>query len=279
MRRLVSTAAARRDFAAARGYEKQLEADNPHMYIERTSLAIDQARWSDAQSMARKALALTDGKGIDSRYLELPIAVADWMAGDAESARGHARNAIDKALSALRQAPGSDSEEDAALALSAALVTQRIGGSDATGEVLEALKSHSELMEAPQLAELAAVARAGHARRAGRAYDAIEILRPFLTGRERYQTHVELMEAFASLGKNEDAIRHAQWLQAHRGLAYVELECGHCLQALNVADSNLAIRRAATLLQEQGKPAEAKRKFADFNRLWPTKGLPVYLRM
>jgi hypothetical protein len=105
------------------------------------------------------------------------------------------------------------------------------------------------------------------------------MLRPFLTGHERYQTRVELMESFASLGKHEDAIEHARWLQQHRGLAYVELECGHCLQALNVADSNLAIRRAATLLQEQGRSAEARRKFADFNRLWPAEGLPVYLRM
>ncbi|MFC5578686.1 putative peptide modification system cyclase [Lysobacter niabensis] len=278
-RRLVSTAAARRDFAAAHAYEKRLEADDPHMYIERTSLAIDEGRWSDAQAMARKALALTGDKGLGSRYLELPVAVADWMAGDAEGARTHARNAVDKALAALRRTPDADVEDDAALALSAALVTQRVGGSDATGEVLEVLKGHAELIKAPHLAELAAVVRAGQARRAGRSNEAIEILRPFLTGRERYQTHVELMESFASLGRSDDAIVHAQWLQDHRGLAYVELECGHCLQALNVADSNLAMQRAAALLQQQGKSAEANRKLAAFNRLWPTEALPAYLRM
>jgi putative peptide modification system cyclase len=271
MRRLVSTAAARRDFTAASRYERQLESDNPFAYIERASLAIDQGRWSDAQAMARKALGLAGDDGAGSRYLELPVAVADWMAGDAEGARVHAGNAIDKALSTLRQGPGADSEEDAALALGAVLVMQRSEGRDATAEVLEALKNYSDLMKAPQLAELAAVARAGEARRAGRADDAIDMLQPFLTGHERYQTHVELMESFAVLGKYEDAIRHARWLQQRRGLAYVELECGHCLQALNVADSTLAIRREAELLQKAGKAAEAALRLKDFNRRWPVE--------
>jgi putative peptide modification system cyclase len=279
MRRLVSTAAARRDFAAAHKYERQLDSSNSFAYIERTSLAIDQGRWANAQASARKALELADSNGVASRYLELPIAVADWMAGDMVGARTHARIAIDKALSALRKPSSADSEEDAALALSAALVTQRVGGQDATDEVLAALKGRHELMELPQLAELAAVVRAGQARHAGRSSDAVEILAPFLTGHERYQTHVELLESFASLGKHEDAIRHSRWLQQHRGLAYIELECGHCLQALNVADSNLAIRREADMLQKQGKQIDAERKLADFNRLWPVEVQSSYFRM
>lgn len=279
MRRLVSTAAARRDFAAARRYERQLETKNPFMYIERTSLSIDQARWVDAQAMARKALDLAGTEGLASRYLQLPVAVADWMAGDVESARDHARAAIDKALSALRQRSSADSEEDAALALSAVLVMRRVGGRDATDEVLAALKDHAKLMEMPQLVELAAIARAEQARHAGRPGDAIELLLPFLTGHERYQTHVALMESYASLGKDEEAIRHARWLQQRRGLAYVELECGHCLQAMNVADSNLAIRREADFLRRQEKTPEAERKLKDFNRLWPVEVQPDHLRM
>lgn len=276
MRRLVSTAAARRDFAAARRYERRLGSADPSTYIERTSLAVDQARWKEAQENARKALTLTHGGGLDSRYLVLPVAVADWLAGDVESARKQAGLAMDKALAALQQPLSSEAQDDASLALGAALVSQRIGSPDASDKVLAALKARPELMAVPQVAELAAIVRAGQARRSGREEEAVEILQPFLTGHERYQTHVELMEAFAALGKDADAIRHARWLQQRRGLAYVELECGHCLQALNVADSNLAIRREADLLQASAQQDAGIRKLAEFNRLWPAP--PAYLR-
>ncbi|GAB3373769.1 putative peptide modification system cyclase [Lysobacter rhizosphaerae] len=277
MRRLVSTAAARRDFAAARRYEARLEVDNSSAYIERTSLAIDQARWPDAQAAARRALGLAQAGAVDSRYLVLPVAVADWMAGDAASARKQAGLAIGKALSALQLPLSADAKDDAMLALAAVLVSQRLGVPDESDRVLAALQARPELMALPQVAELAAVVRAGHARRAGHADEAVELLKPFLTGRERYQTHVELMEALAAQGRNAEAVAQARWLQQRRGLAYVELECGHCLQALNVADSTLAIRREAELLQASGSPEAAARRLAAFNRLWPAPQQSAYL--
>ncbi|MEE7559213.1 hypothetical protein HH299_05415 [Xanthomonas sp. Kuri4-2] len=32
----------------------------------------------------------------------------------------------------------------------------------------------------------------------------------------------------------------AEWLSQRRGLAYAEIECGFCLQALNILDVNAA---------------------------------------
>jgi len=278
MRRLVSTAAARRDFKAARAYERRLEADNPFVYIERTSLAIDQGRWQDAQRMARKAVDLAGNEGAASRYLTLPVAVADWMAGDVESARAHARSALEKALSALRGYRGADSEEDAALALGAALALLRMGGGDTTDEVLGVLKERPALLDIPQIAELATITKAARNRLADRPDDAIALLSPLFDGNERYQAHVEMMESLSLSGRNDEALRHARWLQQHRGTAYVELECGHCLQALNVVDSDRAIRIEAALLEKQGKAAEAARKLEDFNRLWPVEIQPAHLR-
>ncbi|MFC5570949.1 putative peptide modification system cyclase [Lysobacter yangpyeongensis] len=278
MRRLVSTAAARRDFKAARAYERRLEADNPFVYIERTSLAIDQGRWQDAQRMARKAVDLAGNEGAASRYLTLPVAVADWMAGDVESARAHARSALEKALSALRGYRGADSEEDAALALGAALALLRMGGGDTTDEVLGVLKERPALLDIPQIAELATITKAARNRLADRPDDAIALLSPLFDGNERYQAHVEMMESLSLSGRNDEALWHARWLQQHRGTAYVELECGHCLQALNVVDSDRAIRIEAALLEKQGKAAEAARKLEDFNRLWPVEIQPAHLR-
>ena len=67
-------------------------------------------------------------------------------------------------------------------------------------------------------------------------------------------------------------------MQERRGLAYVELTCGNCLQALNVADSNLAILREAELLRRAGKASEADAALKRFDRWWPAKSLPDYLR-
>ena len=70
------------------------------------------------------------------------------------------------------------------------------------------------------------------------------------------------------------ALEQARWLQQRRGLAYVELDCGHCLQAMNVADSNLAVLREAELLQPAGRltrPAALER----FDRRWPAEALPI----
>jgi putative peptide modification system cyclase len=279
MRRLVSTAAARRDFKAALGYERRLEADNAFAYIERTSLAIDQGRWRDAQRMARRALDLAGPDGAGSRYLLLPVAITDWMAGDTENARNQARLALDKALAALRGDPGADSEEDATLALGAALVLLRMGGPDSIDQVLEVLKKRPALASVSQVAELAVIARAAQARFADRPGEAITLLSPLFDGNERYQAHVEMMESLASVGRIEEAIQHARWLQQHRGVAYVELECGHCLQALNVANSNLAIQGEASLLKKQGKGAEAAGKLEEFNRRWPVELQPAHLRM
>jgi hypothetical protein len=89
---------------------------------------------------------------------------------------------------------------------------------------------------------------------------------------------VALMEAYAAAGNTKEALAQARWLQHRRGLAYIELECGHCLQALNVADSNLALRREAELLRSEGKSKEADRKLEDFSRLWPVEALPAHLR-
>jgi hypothetical protein len=86
------------------------------------------------------------------------------------------------------------------------------------------------------------------------------------------------MEAYADVGDHAAALEQARWLQRRRGLAYVELECGHCLQALNVADSNLATLREAELLYQSGNSSGAKKALESFDRRWPAEVLPDHLR-
>ncbi len=280
LRRLVSTAAAQRKFEEAERQAKGLDPANAHHYMEQSSLAIDRARFEDARKLSQASLRVLKNKhGLASRYLAVPVGLSAWLAGDVADARRTLDSVVRASLEALEQAGEGvlvDAEDDATTALAAALVLQRMGETASSDPVLSALEAKPVLMRIPAVAELATVLRAEKLRRGGHAAKSIELLQPLITGAERYQTRVALMEALADEGRVADALEQARWLQRRRGLAYAELECGGCLQALNVLDSNLAIRREAQLLRAEGQEVEAERKLKDFNRLWPVEVLPPY---
>jgi hypothetical protein len=208
----------------------------------------------------------------------MPAAISQWIAGQPSGAVGKVHEAANRALNALKEPYDADAEDDAGLALSAALLGFRLGDRSIAGKVLTTLATHKKLMTTPALSELETVVRAEGKRLSGRPEDAIKMLVQLLTGHERYQTRVALLAAYAANNDAENATRQAEWLQSHRGLAYVELGCGQCLQALNVADSNLSSLQKAESLVKSGKPTEAKRALEEFDRIWPTKILPDYLR-
>lgn len=74
-------------------------------------------------------------------------------------------------------------------------------------------------------------------------------------------------------------MEQSQWLQSHRGLAYVELGCAQCQQALNVVEGNLSVLRTAELLKADGQLKESRQQLARFDRLWSPQSLPAYLRV
>jgi putative peptide modification system cyclase len=279
LRRRADVEAAQRKFSTAQIFLNKVGANDRYSHLEKVSIAVDQAKWNKAQESSRSALALVaEESGFDSRLFLMPTALADWLSGDSESAMRRARAAADKALTSLAQAYDADAEDDASLALSAGLFAQRLGDVALAKKVLAALALHAELMTLPNVAEQATLLRAADARLGGQPEKAIELLKPLLTGHERYQTRVELQEACAVAGQVDCALEQAHWLLQHRGLAYMEQGCGQCLQALNVADSNLSLLRKAELLSASGKPFDASRALADFDQLWPPKSLPIYLR-
>ncbi|MDG2517801.1 putative peptide modification system cyclase [Lysobacter soli] len=243
LRRLVSAAAARRDFAAAEGYAAKTGPDQKFMYLERTSLAIDQGRLKEAGELARTGLDMANADGgVASHYMTLPVAVVSLLQGNEAKAREQAARAARQAIGQLGGKDKADAEDYAALALSAALVAQRAGDRELASEVTAALARQTTLLRIPQIAELQAIVRAQDLRLAGKPTEAIATLRKFQTGNERFQTRVVLMDAYRDAGQSANAIEQARWVATHRGRAYVELECGHCLQALNVADSNRAAK-------------------------------------
>jgi hypothetical protein len=242
-------------------------------------VAIDQGRWLDARNHAETAEELVSNEtGFDNRMMLMPVAISQWVVGQHSSAARKANEAANRALNALKEPYDANAEDDAGLALSAALLGIRLGDRPLADKVLTALATHKKLMATPALRELETVVRAEGERLSGRPEEAIKMLAQLITGHERYQTRVALLAAYATNNDVENVTQQAEWLQNHRGLAYMELGCGQCLQALNVIDSNLAALQKAELLVRSGKPTEAKHALEEFDRIWPSKILPDHLR-
>lgn len=241
-RRRATVELARRNFSAA----QKILVRSPDRYsrIEKISAALDQGLWDEAREQSLAALREVEGEqGYDSRMFLMPAAVSSWLAGDKGDALEKARRAADAALAALAKPDHAGAVDDAELALAAGLLSLRLGKHDDADRVLQELQQHPDLLALPGIRQLNSTLRAERLTSAGKSDDAIAILEPLLTGSERFQTRAALFRAYKAAGKSNEAEAQAAWLKEHRGVAYIESTCAHCLQAINVMDSNQAARR------------------------------------
>jgi hypothetical protein len=278
LRRRADVEAVQRRFPAAQTLLAKTRQDDPSPYLEKISVAVDGGRWKDAPDIAVQALKVADGNTGYARAFRLTQATLALLTGDRVPGIKLANATATQALEALHKDSPIDTPEDLDLALSAALVAQRLGDREVARRVLEALQANPQLQALPNLAELRDVVRARQSLSDGDAKAAISLLDPYIGSSNRYQTRVALMEAYAAAKAYGKATVQAQWLETHRGLAYIEYGCYQCRQAMNVADSTLALLHAATWYAQAGQVAEARQKLANFDRLWPTNQLPDYLR-
>jgi hypothetical protein len=233
--------------------EKKLPADDRHAYIERISLAVDRSDIKLARAHARRALALAGTRGFDARAFRMHVAVTDWLAGERVKALENAQLASQQAISALAKFPDADAEEDAGLAIAGALLALRLGDNALADKVLTSITRDKQLLKLSSVAEMTAVLKAEQIRMAGHPQGAVELLKPLLTGNERYQTRVALFNAYSDLQQVGEAKQQAAWLRANRALAYMDLTCGQCIQALNVSDSHANPLRESALAKRTGK--------------------------
>jgi tetratricopeptide (TPR) repeat protein len=243
--------AAERRFDRADGWLRRAPPDaGPEVDYYRALFSIDQRQWTDARHSARQALE-ESGKA-PSLYrlsLEYALAVAESLDGGSQSARMRSARLVDESVAILRHASPADAQEVAGIALSAALLSQRLGDKATVDKVVAADLVKAPL-DLPDLVELQTVLRAGRSTRQGNPSGAVDALKPLLTGHERFQTHVALFDAYQALGQGAEAAAQARWLMAHRGLAYGELGCYGCQKTLNVAD----LGRAQSYLQQLARP-------------------------
>lgn len=128
-------------------------------------------------------------------------------------------------------------------------------------------------------AQMHAVLQAEAERLDGKPAEAIARLAPLAARADSIvPVHSASLRALRAQGDVRGAVAQARWLQQHRGRAYVEQPAGDALQAMDVADTTLALLDEAELQRQSGNTARAESARDAFLRAWPERGLPAGIR-
>ena len=271
--------AATRKFKEAQTLLDKLPSSDLPNNFELIAISLDQGQWSEARRVAAQAAEVAKGSDplLADLFAVVDLSVRGLYGRDTVPAE-HFHAAIDSILEDVDASNTAYAADRIYFALAAAYMAQRAGHGDVTGKAIPRLTKLVEQVDDPRAEQMLHIIRAGQLRLAGHAPDAVAQLRKLIDGQELFQTHAALRDALRAAGQDEEALREARWLVAHRGLAYAELAGGYVLQAVNVADTTLARIDVAELLKRMGRNEEARREIEAFRRAWPQAELPDYLR-
>jgi len=271
-------------YAAQRNFEKAAEAWPTQSkltfpYFDRVSAYIDQGRWDEAISEANERTAQATQGSLREELGQIVVASALLAAGRSRESLSVLPQAIDNLLA--RQAdsttPRVDAEDAAYAAMMGALIAQRMGDRKLAATVLKQLKPWENDRDRPHGALYSAVA-ANQLRISGDPGEAVSMLEKTLDGAEPLQVRQVLLEAYADMGRADDALAQAAWLAEHRGRAYAELGCARCQQPMNVYDTVASHLRAAEILASSNRVDEAKKELTRLDDAWSNQDEPDYLR-
>lgn len=249
LRRSADVFAAQGKFTEAEALLAKAPEENIYPWIDRISVAADQGQFADAMQRLQNAKEIAKNiKGDPIRLRAFAVTEATLLlaSGKTSDAAKLATETVRHSLQALEHDTPADLPDELDLALSSTLLALRAGDGSVTKDTLAAVDAHPHLRGLPYIAEMQAVVRAWLAMDTGHPDDAIALLKPFLDGTTRYQTHQALMQAYMLAKDHDSAMKEAEWLQSHRGLAYIEQGCGQCRQTLNVFDSHRSKAIAAS---------------------------------
>jgi putative peptide modification system cyclase len=236
---------------------------------------LDQGDWEHARSSLVEPAANASKVGplYERAYRAMILSLDDYAEPKTEHIRA-LRNFIAGARKSSEQPPATDHEDAVFASVFGAYLAARAGDKSLAQSTLAATARETRNSGYTNLEHLQDIAEAEVAWRDGRAQDAVARLEPKLDGTELYLTHVALADAYTAAGRIEDALREAQWLAAHRGRAYVEINSYQILQARNVAESDIALLRVAELAHALGRDEEARKKLDAFDAIWPRDRQP-----
>jgi putative peptide modification system cyclase len=162
--------------------------------------------------------------------------------------------------------------------LSAGLFATENGDAESGRRALKAAAAQAAAAGYPSMDNAVAMLEAALLTHDGHPAQAIARLQPLHNGNELYLSHAVLMRAYAAAKRYQDAAKEADWLAAHRGLAYAEFNIDEPLNAANVVQSDLALLSSAEYLLAAGQGEQARKRLASFLKVWPKAGELDFLR-
>lgn len=238
--------------------------------ITRASMAVDRGNTQETKKILASATQLAQQFGATSvqRFSDIDLSVAtlvqpkqEWIAS--------LTNYINNAVPAD---PGLTNAERAAVDFQILFTAYLAARADDARLVDTAIAKASTLSsgaEFPVLAELRTIVEGEKERLAGHPELEIRRLKALVNGRELCILHLALTEAYAATGDLKSALNEAHWLATHRGRAYVEFNGERSLSVYNVAQTDLALLRAAELSSKLQKTDDAARDIQQFRLAWP----------
>jgi putative peptide modification system cyclase len=246
--RQATVAAARRDYPRAAVLLDRVTAGNFHADVFRTSVALDQGDADSAIRLAQRGMTRSGTKtGVDRYNFYVPLAVAQMQAGRRASALALLREASRVPLDDIANIPPVDLIDRIVTTQAAALVALRLGDRQLAKAVPERIALLKGVPPSRLVDEMNAVLAAERLRLDGRPKDALHHLAPYIGEQSRLQVRVSALQAARDAGDTLGVAQHAGWLRDKAGLAYAEVECSYCLQALNVLDVRRIAGDPATL--------------------------------
>jgi tetratricopeptide (TPR) repeat protein len=246
--------------------------DDVDLQINKIAFALDQGDLSGAESLINSAPHDSSRSQSQMDFVKLSLhsvlgprdATLKELAQIASSAEPSTEARYDRV------------EREMGLLLGAYL-SAKMGDEHLAQKFLDAGANKSDLDDFPVLHNLYGVAQAELLTSQGKAKQALEYLRPLLSGEELCITHVALMDAYSSLADRTSALAEARWLASHRGRAYAEYNSHWTLKPFNVLQSNLAWLASAEFSVDLNNKEEARQSLASFLRIWPLKSQPTLI--
>ncbi|HKZ09552.1 MAG TPA: putative peptide modification system cyclase, partial [Rhodanobacteraceae bacterium] len=242
------------------------------------AMAVDQGDWHRAGELLKttRAKAQPLGPRVTGRYegIDLSLRVLDGTS--AKALARHLDDYLAREEKALANASPTDRAELKFQIALAAYLGAHVGDTKLAERALAMIDPESEA-DTPVLDNLRGVAKAEIKRTSGSPQDALATLKPLVNGSELYLTHVALMDAYADAHDNTNALAEAHWLSSHRGRAYLEYNMQLMLAPFNVAESNLALLRAAELSYATNNKVAMQQSLTAFEEAWPKAAQQVWL--
>ncbi|HEL2984764.1 putative peptide modification system cyclase [Stenotrophomonas maltophilia] len=241
--RQATVAAARGDLARSLGLLQKIDASDYHADNIRISVQLDKgdiqaALWNAERGMQRSYAM----PGVDRFNFYVPLAVARLQAGQHSSVGPLLDEAIHRTFEGIESVPVVDAVDRIVTAQAAALVGLRMGDARYARQVERRWASLQRKPESAVIREFDAVLGAERLRASGKPLQALQLLEPYLGARSRVQSRVAAMKAARDAGLDAQMLDQKRWLASNPGLAYAEIECSYCLQAMNVLDVREAAR-------------------------------------